>query len=146
MKKFILQFIQRGLMAFGFGPIVLVIIYAALYQSGTVSEIPVPEMIRGILSISLLAFIAGGINAIYQVEEIPLMWAILIHGGILYLDYIIIYLTNGWLKRAPYACLIFTVCFLLGYAVIWTAIYFLVIKSKTEKLNRELLQRQERGR
>ena len=142
MKKFILRFIQNGILSCGFGPIVLAIIFLILYENGTVSEIGVPEMVRGILTSALLAFIAGGLNAIYHVEEIPLMWAILIHGAGLYLDYIIIYLSNGWLKKEPAAYLIFTACFIVGYAVIWTVIYF-VTRRKTDGLNRQLEQRQK---
>ena len=142
MKKFILDFIHRGFLACGGGPIVLVLIYLALYQSGVVSEIGVPELVQGILTSALLAFIAGGINAVYLVEELPLAWAILIHGAVLYLDYIIVYLSNGWLKKDPLSCLIFTVCFVVGYALVWTAIYF-TSKRKTSDLNRRLEQRQK---
>ena len=83
MKKFILDFMLRGLVACGFGPAVLAIIYVALYWSGAVETLTVPEVCVGIFSISALAFICGGMTAIYQVEKLHIMTAIMLHGGVL---------------------------------------------------------------
>ena len=61
--------------------------------------LPVSQVCVGIFSLFFLAFIAGGMNAIYQIEQIPLMWAILIHGGTLYISYLATYLINDWLEQ-----------------------------------------------
>ena len=140
MKKFILDFIHRGLLAGGCGPLVLAIIYWILLKSDVIEAISAEEVVIGIMTSFLLAFIAGGIQAVYQIEKLPLFWAIFIHGLVLYLDYVIIYLMNGWIKREN--ILIFSICIIGGYTIIWTVIYFLT-KKKTDQLNSKLAQKQK---
>ncbi len=137
MKKFAKEFLFRGLIAAAGGPIVLAIIYGILGATGTVSSFSPKEVCLGILTITLLAFIVAGMTAIYQLEQLPLISAILIHGAGLYAAYILIYLLNGWLKQQLTPILIFTVAFVLGYALIWCLIYFFT-KSKTQQLNQKL--------
>lgn len=140
MKKFILQFIHRGFLAGGGGPLILAIIYAFLLHFHVIEYLNAGEVIIGIITSFVLAFVAGGIQAVYQIEKLPLLWAILIHGLVLYLDYIIIYLMNDWLKWEK--VWIFTVCFFIGYGIIWLFIYF-VTKKKTDQLNSKLAQKQK---
>lgn len=137
MKKYVAEFVNRGLMVCGGGPVVLAIVFGILGTTGVVQALTVAEVCKGILTVTLLAFIAGGITMIYQVEELPLFPAILIHGGVLYLDYILIYLINGWLKSQLTPVLIFTGIFIVGYAVIWCIIYS-VTKNTTNSLNKKL--------
>ena len=109
MKKFVLDFLRRGSFACGFGPIVLAFLYLILQQSAEVVTLTVNEVCVGIFSLSALAFIAGGMNAVYQIERLPLMVAISIHGGVLYISYLLTYLLNNWLEWGITPILIFTV-------------------------------------
>lgn len=144
MKKFALEFLRRGLVACGLGPIVLAVLYLVLKQHG-VETLTVDEVCLGIFSLTALSFIAGGINAVYQMERLPLMLAILIHGGVLYAGYLAVYLLNGWLQQGLTPLLIFTAVFVIGYLVIWVIIYS-VTKQKTAKLNQMLKKQQESAR
>ena len=137
MKKYVLDFVQRGLMVAAGGPVVLAVIYGILGAVGVINALTPWEVCKGILSITLMAFIAAGITMIYTVECLPLISAILIHAGVLYLDYLMIYLVNDWLARDLTAFGIFTGVFVVGYAVIWICIYF-ITKAKTDQLNRKL--------
>lgn len=137
MKKFAKEFLLRGLMAAAGGPVVLAIVYGILGATGTVSSFSPREVCLGILTVTLLAFIVAGMTAIYQMEQLPLPSAILIHGAGLYMAYILIYLINGWLKQQLIPILVFTAVFIAGYAVIWLIIYSF-IKAKTEQLNKKL--------
>jgi len=98
------------------------------------------EVCMGILTITLLAFIAAGMTAIYQMEQLPLPIMILLHGGALYVAYILTYLINGWLQNSLVPIAIFTGIFIAGYALIWLIIYW-VEKAKTEALNRKLKEK-----
>ena len=138
MKKFLSDFFLRGLVAASFGPPVLAIIYWILGATGAVESLSPGKVALGILTIELLALVVGGMSAIYQQEQLPLATAILIHGGVLYITYIFIYLINGWLQDSLIPILVFTGIFLAGYALIWLIIYF-VERAKAEKLN-ELLK------
>ena len=142
MKRHILEFLRRGVVACGFGPIVLAILYLALHHHGVVDVLTVHEVCLGIISLFLLAFIAGGMNFIYQIEQLPLMLAILIHGSILYISYLATYLLNDWLDWGWIPILVFSVIFLLGYLGIWAVIY-VVTRKKTAQVN-ELLKKRNR--
>ena len=142
MKKFVLEFLRRGLIASGIGPIVLAIVYLILQQTAAVETLSVNQVCIGIFSITALAFIAGGMNAIYQIERLPLMVAILIHGGILYISYLVTYLLNDWLDFGVMPIVVFTAIFVVGYIVIWAIIYS-IIKRNTAKLNKMLKEKQQ---
>ena len=139
MKKFWKEFLLRGMICASAGPIVLAIIYGILGATGTAESLSPNEVCLGILSITLLAFIASGMTAIYQQEQLPLSIMILLHGGTLYISYILTYLINGWLQNSITPVFIFTGIFVVGYGLIWLIIYC-VEKAKTEKLNKMLKQ------
>ena len=142
MKKNVLGFFRRGLIACGFGPIVLAILYLILQHQGAVQTLTVHQVCLGIFSLSTLAFIAGGMNVVYQIEQLPLMVAILIHGCVLYISYLVTYLLNDWLKWGVVPIIAFSAIFVAGYIVIWTVIYS-IIKRNTDKLNESLKKRQQ---
>ena len=135
MKKFILDFVLRGLVAAGIGPAVLSIIYIILHESAGLNTLSVNRVCIGIFSLTALAFIAGGMNAIYQIERLPLMKAIFIHGSVLYISYLITYLLNGWLRQGIIPIAVFSAIFAVGYFVIWIIIYS-VIRRNTAKINK----------
>lgn len=142
MKKNVLEFIRRGLVACSLGPIVLAVLYLILQQQGAIETLTVNEVCTGIFSLSALAFVAGGMNFIYQIEQIPLMVAILIHGSVLYISYLTTYLLNDWLKWDLSSVLVFSGIFVFGYLVIWAIIYS-IIKKDTAKINEVLKQKQK---
>ena len=142
MKKTILEFIRRGLTACGFGPLLLAVLYLILHRYASLETLTVRQVCIGIFSLSVLAFLAGGMNVLYQIERLPLMVAILIHGGVLYISYLLTYLINGWLEWGKAPVLVFSGIFVVGYLAIWAVIY-LVMKRRTEKLNAVLSQKQK---
>ena len=145
MKKFVLEFLRGGLIASGIGPIVLAIVYLILQQTAAVETRSVNQVCIGIFSITALAFIAGGMNAIYQIERLPLMVAILIHGGVLYIGYLGTYLLNDWLDFGIIPIVVFTAIFVVGYIIIWAIIYS-IIKRNAAKLNKMLKQKQQNAK
>ena len=141
MKRHILEFFRRGIVACGLGPIVLAILYLVLQHHADLQTLSVNQVCIGIFSLSVLAFIAGGMNFLYQIERLPLMVAILIHGSVLYFSYLGTYLLNSWLQWGIAPVLVFTGIFILGYLTIWVIIYT-IIKTKTAKLNEMLKEKQ----
>ena len=137
MKKFWKEFLFRGLICASGGPLVLAIIYGILGTTGTMVEISPTDVCMAIVTITLLAFIAAGMTAIYQMEQLPLPIMILLHGGALYIAYIITYLMNGWLQKSLIPILVFSGIFIAGYALVWLIVYY-VEKYKAEKLNKLL--------
>ena len=137
MKSFILTFLRRGSVACGFGPVILAFVYLILQRSVSLTTLTVNQVCIGIFSLSALAFIAGGMNAVYQIERCPLMVAITIHGVVLYIAYLVTYLLNNWLEWGMAPILVFTGIFILGYLMIWLIVYS-IIKRTTKKLNESL--------
>ena len=62
------------------------------------------------------------------------MGAILIHGMVLYVGYLVTYLVNDWLAWGMTPVLVFTAIFVLGYLAVWAVIYT-VTKQNTEQVN-----------
>jgi len=141
MKRIVLEFLRRGMAAWGLGPLVLAVVYLILQSQGVVQVLTVNQVCIGICSLSALAFIAGGMNVIYQVERLPLMAAVAIHGGVLYASYLLTYLVNDWLEGGSTPVLVFSGIFVFGYLAIWAVIY-LIIKRNTERLNAILREKQ----
>ena len=137
MKRIILEFFRRGIAACGLGPLVL----AALYWILDPQTLTVREVCTGIVSLSALAFVAGGMNVVYQLEHLPLMAAVTIHGVVLYICYLATYLLNGWLEGDTTPILAFTGIFVLGYLAIWAVIYS-IIKRRTDRINQILKEKQ----
>lgn len=142
MKKFLLDFLHRGLVACGCGPLVLAVVYWTLHSWDAVELLTVEEVCTGIVSLTGLAFLAGGLNALHQVERLPLAVTVLIHGSVLYGGYLATYLLNGWLDGDMLPILVFTGIFVAGYFLIWLGIY-ITMKRKTAKLNAILKQKQK---
>ena len=137
MKKYVLEFLRRGLIAAWGGPVVLAVSYGILGATGAVDALDPGKVCLEVLSITLMAFVVAGISMIYQVEELPLPVAILIHVGVLYLDYLLVYLLNSWIPRNGQGIGVFTAFFAAGYGLIWLIIY-LCIRAKTRKLNEKI--------
>ena len=144
MKKTVLGFLRRGVVSCCIGPMILAVLYLIMQKQGAGDTLTVNQVCLGIFSLTALAFVAGGMNVIYQIERLPLMLAILIHGSVLYISYLITYLVNGWLERGIMPILVFTGIFIVGYLVIW-AVIFSIIKKNTDKLNEGLKKKQGCG-
>ena len=142
MKQHIVNFLRRGLAACGFGPLVLAVIYLILQSRGIVETLSVNQVCLGIVSLSALAFIAGGMNFLYQIERLPLMVAIAIHGCVLYASYLVTYLVNGWLEWGFLPILVFSGIFVMGYLAIWAVIYA-IIRHRTAQINAVLREKQQ---
>ena len=137
MKEFIKEFFKRGCVAAAGGPVVLAIIYAILGAKGIITTLTVKDVCVGILSVTLLAFIVAGSGAVYRVDRLSVFAAATIQGVLLYCDYLLIYLLNGWLKTQIVSVAVFTGIFVTGYLLIWLIIYN-ITKRSTQKLNAQI--------
>ena len=133
MKAFFKEFLKRGFISAWGGPFVLAIIYFIVGKTENIQNIPINEASLGIISITIMAFMAGGITAIYQNDALPLVSSIMIHAAVLYLDYLIMYLLNDWLPRGKIG--VFTAIFAAGFALVWLFIYIFT-RRKTDSINK----------
>ena len=117
------------------GPVILAIVWAALQAAGVVTELTVNEVVLGIITTTVMAFIAAGVSIVYQIENLPKVFAGLIQMSVLYIDYLGFYLLNGWIPINQ--IWLFTLIFIVGFSVIWFSIY-IPIKLKVKKMNQML--------
>ena len=142
MKRHLLDFVKRGMMAAFGGPVILAFVYGILGASGSVSALSPREVCMGILTVTLMAFLAAGVSVVYDVERLPLLPATLIHAVAIYVDYLLVYLLNAWISRDGKGIGIFTGIFFGGYVLVWLSVY-LSIRVRAERLNRRLREEQE---
>ena len=91
MKKIVSKFFMRGLMASGFGPLVYGIVMLILYLCNVETTSFGIDIFKGIISTYLLAFMVAGFTVIWEIERLGLGFAILIHGTVLYICYLLMY-------------------------------------------------------
>lgn len=140
MREAVKNFCVRGMMFAWGGPVVLAIVWFCLKRAGVVAVITVDEAVLGIISSCVMAFIAAGISIIYQIEKIPKAFAGLIQCAVLYIDYLGVYIMNGWISIEK--TWMFTLIFLAGFAVTWFSIY-IPIHVRVQKMNRMLSEKND---
>ena len=136
MKKYVIEFFRRALIFGGLGPIVLGII---LYIISKTTDITFSgeEVLLGIISTYLLAFIQAGTSVFQTIENWSVAKSSAIHLFTLYFAYLGCYLVNSWIPFDWSFVLIFTIIFVAMYFVIWFIVY-IIIKTTTKQLNSKL--------
>ncbi|MBR2131791.1 MAG: DUF3021 domain-containing protein [Oscillospiraceae bacterium] len=136
MKKFLSIFVKRGLMMAGWGPLML----AFGYGMGNITSSSPQATCMGILTMLLLGFLIGGMSAVYCVERLPFLSAVLLHFGVPYIAALFIYLLNGWIPMQMERIFWFTVVAWTEMAVTWLITYHWN-KRRIRKINRKLKER-----
>lgn len=137
MNKYLKSFLLRGLIFGGFGPIILGIIYFCISIFHHEITLDGTEILLGIISVYILAFVHAGASIFNQIEEWGLNKSIAFHFGTLYLAYSLCYLINSWIPFDIKVFGIFTAIFIGVYFVMWTIVY-LCVRNASKKLNAKL--------
>ena len=137
MKGFFKKFWFRGMMYAWGGPVIMAVVWLCLKSAKVINTLTVNQVVLGILSTTVMAFIAAGISVVYQMENLPKPFAALIQASVLYVDYLGIYLLNGWIPVNK--VWLFTVIFVVLFAAIWLCIY-IPTKLKVKRMNQMIRQ------
>lgn len=137
MKKYAKDFLLRGLMFSGLGPIVLGIVYFVISCAQSRFSLSAGEVLLGIISTYFLAFIQAGVTVFNQIESWSVVKSLFFHFVSLYVAYVACYLVNIWIPFEPLVIIIFTVVFTVLFFGIWL-IVFLTVKSTERKINEKL--------
>lgn len=137
MNKYVKEFLHRGLVFGGFGPIILGVVYWILSISMKDFSIQGDQAFLGIVSIYLLAFVQAGASVFNQIESWGIGKSLLIHFSMLFLAYSGCYLLNTWIPFEPMVLLIFALVFIAVYFVVWLTVY-LIVRATRNQLNRQL--------
>ena len=131
------NFFFRGLLFGGSGPIIAGIIYLILHFALEDLTLTGLQVFTAIVSTYLLAFVHAGASVFNQIESWSIAKSLFCHFSMLYVAYVLCYVINSWIPFEPIVLGIFTAIFVVGYAVIWFAVY-LSIKSAAKRLNKKL--------
>ena len=137
MNKYLKEFLHRGLMFGGFGPIVVGIVYAILSKTVDSFSLEGTEVLIAILSTYLLAFVQAGATVFNQIEDWPLPKSLLCHFVTLYGAYSLGYILNSWIPFEPMVLVIFSLIFTVTFFIIWIIVY-LSVKTVSRKMNSKL--------
>ena len=137
MNKYVKNFLLRGFIFGGFGPIIVGIIYLSLSFALDEFTLSGKEVFLAIVSVYLLAFMQAGASVFNQIESWSLGKSIFIHLSVLYVSYMCCYLVNTWIPFEWLAVLIFTCIFVLTYFIIWLTVFIIVSKT-SKRLNDKL--------
>lgn len=134
MKKYLKEFLIRGLIFGGFGPIILAIVYFVISKYVKNITFTGEEILLGTVSVYILAFVHAGASVFTQIEEWGLNKSIGVHFAVLYVAYSLCYVINAWIPFDIKIFLIFTGIFIAVYAVVWTTVY-LCVRNSGRKIN-----------
>jgi len=137
MNKYVKEFLHRGLMFSGFGPIIFGIIIFIVSKTTDSFILEAGEVLIGIVSTYLLAFVHAGASVFNQIEHWGIGKSLLCHLSTLYVAYSICYVINTWIPFEPKMLLLFTVIFMVIYFVVWGIVYF-TIKATSKNFNAKL--------
>ena len=137
MNKYVKEFLHRGLVFAGFGPIILGIIYFILSKTIDNFTLSGSQVSLAIVSIYLLAFVQAGATVFNQIEHWSTAKSLLCHLSTLYVAYSLCYVGNTWIPFEPKVLLIFTIVFMAIYFVVWGIVYF-SIKATSKNFNAKL--------
>lgn len=137
MNKYLKEFLHRGMMFGGFGPIIVGIIYMILEETVTDFSLNSKQVCLAIVSTYILAFLQAGASVFNQIESWSVPKSLLCHFSTLYAAYVLCYLINTWIPFKSAVVLIFTLIFAVVYFVVWVTVYFSV-KATSKKFNSRL--------
>ncbi len=137
MNKYVKEFLHRGLIFGGFGPIILGIIIYVISKTTNDLVMSGTDMLTGIISTYLLAFVHAGASVFNQIEHWSIGKSLLCHLSTLYVAYSLCYVINTWIPFEPKMILLFTAIFMAIYFVVWVIVY-LSIKFTSKNFNAKL--------
>ena len=137
MNKYVKEFFHRGLMFSGFGPIIFGIIIFIVSKTTDNLVLSGGEVLIGIVSTYLLAFVHAGASVFNQIEHWSTGKSLLCHLSTLYVAYSLCYVANTWIPFEPKVLLIFTVIFMAIYFIVWGIVYS-IVKTTSKNLNAKL--------
>lgn len=137
MNKYVKEFLHRGMMYAGFGPVICGIVYFILSKTIVGFTLTGGQVLLAIVSTYLLAFIQAGASVFNQMYHWPLLKSAFWHFVVLYTAYISCYLVNTWIAFDFRIIVNFTLIFLAIYLVVWLSV-FITVKTTSKKLNKKL--------
>lgn len=137
MNIYVKEFIKRGLMFSGLGPVTTALIIFIISQLEELPALSGMQVLIMAVSTYILAFVQAGATVFNQIEHWSLPKSLACHFASLYAVYVLCYLVNTWIPFSINVILTFTIIFAASFFTIWT-IVFLSVRHLSKKLNKNL--------
>lgn len=137
MNKYFKEYCLRGLIFGGFGPIICGLVYMIISLTNTKLELTGTQIFIAILTSYLLGFVSAGSSIFEQIESWSIFKSLVFHLLSIYLVYLFTYLVNSWIPLDFKIILIFSLCVIGGFLIIWF-IVFLITYINSKRLNEKL--------
>ena len=137
MNRYLKDFLHRGLIFGGFGPIVVAIVFMCISLADRGFSLTASQILLATVSSYLLAFVQAGVTVFNQVEHWSTVKSLLCHFVTLYATYSVCYVVNSWIPFEPMVLVIFSVIFAVLFFVIWTIVY-LSVRATSKRFNSQL--------
>ena len=137
MNKYVKEFLHRGLIFGGFGPVVVGIVFAILQYTVEGFSLGGTQVLLAIISTYLLAFVQAGVTVFNQIEHWPLPKSLLCHFSTLFAAYSLCYIGNTWIPFEPKVILVFFGIFVAIYFAVWITVY-ISVKAASKKFNAKI--------
>ena len=141
MNYYVKEFLKRGLMFSGFGPIIAGIIYLSIEGSGVELNLDAKTVFLAIISTYIIAFVQAGSSIFNQIEKWSKAKSLFFQMTSIYVVYMGGYLINNWIPFKVEVIIIFTSVYVTLYLSVWLTVYLIsktVSKRLNDKLNNEL--------
>ncbi len=137
MNIYVKEFIKRGLMFSGLGPVTaaIVIFIISLFEGNL--QLDGLQVLIMAVSTYILAFVQAGATVFNQIEHWSVPKSLACHFSSLYAVYVLCYLVNTWIPFNINVILTFTAIFVAVFFIIWTVV-FLAVRHLSKKLNKNL--------
>ena len=137
MNYYVKEFLKRGLIFSGFGPIIAGIVYLSIEKSGVDLKLTGFNVFLAIITTYVIAFVEAGSSVFNQIDSWPKAKSLFFQMTSIYIVYIGGYLINNWIPFKIEVIVIFTSVYVTTYLAIWLTVY-LISKNMTKKLNAKL--------
>ena len=137
MNKYVKEFLHRGLMFSGFGPIIVGIVYICISNSVDNFTLTASEVCMAIVSMYIVAFLQAGASVFNQIDNWSVPKSTLFHFLTIYVAYVGTYLLNRWIPFNINYIIIFTSILVVIYLVIWISVA-ITIRATSKRLNSKL--------
>ena len=137
MNIYVKEFIKRGLMFSGLGPVTAALVIFIISHFEENLHLGASQVLIMAVSTYILAFVQAGATVFNQIEHWSLPKSLACHFASLYAVYVLCYLVNTWIPFNINVILTFTIIFAASFFAIWT-IVFLSVRHLSKKLNKNL--------
>lgn len=137
MNRYLKDFLHRGLIFGGFGPIVVAIVFMCISLADRGFSLTASQILLATVSSYLLAFVQAGVTVFNQIEHWSTVKSLLCHFVTLYATYSVCYVVNSWIPFEPMVLVIFSAVFAVLFFVIWTIVY-LSVRATSKRFNSQL--------